>query len=699
MNISGSYRISQALGQGDETLRIDVDGQYPQMAASGTLTQGLQQRLDWLVQPLALQHLPTGDVWSGPIVHTVGNTSLLPYHRVELRVTGARVEATFLRSGLPDRKVEYDFVSPFFHEVEMEFDAEAGASLILDYDTHSHADRPASLAQETLTIQNVFERAGFRVQRTGGDSVVPHASAGIDNVWNDNEMHDAMQTHFSVLANLPPAQRDRARWALWTFFAGRHQDGVGLGGIMFDSIGQAQRQGTAIFTNSFIANSPTGDIAPAAWQRRMAFWTAVHEMGHAFNLQHSWLKGLVGPGFNPWMPMTGGADLLTFMNYPFRFENGAQPNSNTVRFFRRFDFRFTDDELLFLRHAPEHFVQMGAERFGANHAFEQARLAPYPSFKLEVRVNRPKAEFEFMEPVVIEMKLTNSSDQPQLVPEHILKSSDQMTVLVARRGGEPHAFHPFAHYCHSHAVKVLMAGESMYESLFLSAGHEQWLIDDPGYYEIQICLHLPAEDILSPPLEVRVTPPKDRTEEYVSQDYFSEDVGRVLAFDGSQVLTGANNTLMEVCERCPDARVTEHAKVALSMPRIKSYKLLRTGSPAAEREIGEPVPVSDKQIVEVKSDEKMLTDLASQMETDGPSNMLAQTLGHIDYRYYAESVCQALVQHDLTKSAQTVATQLHDTLKARGALPRVLAQLMADAKELGAGSGKTKKASKGAKKK
>ena len=74
--------------------------------------------------------------------------------------------------------------------------------------------------------------------------------------------------------------------------AARHDQGRSLGGVMFDDIGPNHRQGTAIFTDTFIQDAPPGDPNAAAWRNRMQFWTAVHEMGHAFNLAHAWQKAL-----------------------------------------------------------------------------------------------------------------------------------------------------------------------------------------------------------------------------------------------------------------------------------------------------------------------------------------------------------------------------------------------------------------------
>ena len=109
-------------------------------------------------------------------------------------------------------------------------------------------------------------------------------------------MHDAMQVYWSHFA--PKAQS-----SVWVFFASLHEsipqpypyrlsNRDQLGGTMFDDIGPNHRQGCAIFEDSFISEAPSGDPNPEAWVRRMRFWTAAHEIGHTFNLAHSWQKTL-----------------------------------------------------------------------------------------------------------------------------------------------------------------------------------------------------------------------------------------------------------------------------------------------------------------------------------------------------------------------------------------------------------------------
>src|SRR5690606_30113871 len=100
-------------------------------------------------------------------------------------------------------------------------------------------------------------------------------------------------------------------------------------------------------------------------------------------------------------------------------------------------------------------------------------------------------------------------------------------------------------------------------------------IDSPGYYEIRAGLQIDFEDIISSPLNIRVTPPRSWDEEYLAQDFFEEEVGHVLTLDGSRQLRHANDVLRHVVTRLPDRRVALHSRVALAIPALQPYKMLQ----------------------------------------------------------------------------------------------------------------------------
>lgn len=542
------------------------------------------------------------------------------------------------------------FRTSTFQQVEFEFDRVAGVNPILEIDTTAHPVHPSSLSAERLSIVEVFRRAGFNPSASVADSEIPLTSAGTNVTWSDQEMHDAMQSYWSRFANRP-------LWAMWVLFANQHDEGESLGGVMFDDIGPNHRQGTAVFYDSFISRPDPGETHPRPWADRMRFWTTVHEMGHAFNLAHSWQKSLG----NPWLALADEPEARSFMNYPYNVTGGERA------FFRNFEFRFSDPELLFLRHAPPEFVRMGDAAWFDNHGFQQAQTEESPRFELALRVNRTRPNFAFLEPVVVELKLTNVSADPIVVPDHLLNDHDHLIVVIKRVGSHAPArlWRPYVRRCVKHRATVLATRDSVYASLFPAAGLGGWSIAEPGDYDVQVAVAVDHVTVVSNRLRIRVRPPANFAQEHVAQDYFQDDVGRVLAFDGSLYLGQANDTLSDLAERFPDEPASVHAQVALGIPGSKRYRTLAFG-PADPRS-GAPQPAfRDREI-----DESLIARLQGALAKPEA----AQTLGHVDYNDYATMLADTLERTDRVDEARSVDRSAHDTLQSRGVRESVLAQV------------------------
>jgi len=640
-----------------EALRLDVDGRYPQMAASGTIYQFLTERTHWVAR---LTQAADGD-YSGPIWFLDGDVSTFPFDTVTIRAFPSpfphqkRAKVTFSGSGTAKRVRVYRFVSRDFHPCEFEYDTVEDTEALTSIGTGDHPNRPPGLPVEDLSIETVYRRAGFTVTRTSGGPAIPVSGTGANGLWSDSEMHDAMQVYWSKFAN-------KGQWSLWTLFARQHDSGFSLGGVMFDDIGPNHRQGTAVFNESFIAQAPAGDPNPDAWIARMRFWTAVHEIGHTFNLAHSWQKVHPPSWGTSWTPLTNEPEARSFMNYPYNVSGGESA------FFASFEYRFSDQELLFMRHAPERFVQQGNAAWFDQHGFEQTRRSSSPRLSLEVRTNRAKANYEFMEPVVLELKLKNISNDLQIVDDHLLATSDRLTVAIKREGRPARQFSPYAQYCWHSGTTVLPPDEAVYESLFVGAGMNGWDLAEPGRYVVQVALHLDAEDVISPPLMIRIEPPRGFDEELLAQDLFTDDVGRVLAFDGSRALTSANDTLREVGERLPARRVAIHAKVALVCPLAKAHKQLHVDPAKPEEER-----------LKFKAEQPKVEEAAKEFRSAvaGKQQESAESLGHIDYADYAIRFSWYLAQEGERGEASEIATSMLTTLASRDVPPDILAQLQA----------------------
>lgn len=639
----GQKRFRRSLSAADameETLRLDVDGLYPQMAASGTWKQP-QLYIHWTAQ---LSQLGSA-AWEGRIIYKDGDTAQFPYTLVNIELEDATqktAKVVFSDGSSFTHTSYYHWISPYFHPVQFEFDSEDGVTPVLAIDTHAHPNHPATLPSEQLSIETVFQRAGFDVSLSDETSPIPISEAGLDLRWSDAEMHDAMQRHWSQFSADP-------KWALWVFLASLHEDGASLGGIMFDSIGAQHRQGTAIFNESFINYAPDNDKSPEAWVRRMKFWTACHEMGHGFNLAHSWQKALG----TPWISLRNESEARSFMNYPYNVRGGESA------FFANFEYRFSNNELLFLRHAPESFVEMGNAEWFDHHGFEQHHNFAEPTFQLLLRGNRETCRFEFLEPVVLELKLTNGTAEPQIVNRRMLSDPDYLTVIVKKQGKTARKILPYVHYLQKPQNEVLAAGQSLYQSLFAAVGKNGWEVSEPGDYLVQVALHLPNEDIVSNALTIRVEPPMDRTEEFLAQDFFSDATARTLYFDGTKALESGNDALKSITERLPGRKVAVHAEVALAMPLTKPYKLL-----GEDRRIHIIPP-------DVEEASKMLN--PSLLEK---SHLAANTLGHIDYRYYMDQLSESqAVRAGNPEAAAETQSKLLQTLTDRQVRPDVLAKI------------------------
>ncbi len=633
-----------------ERLALDVDDYYPQRVVSGTVRSGLSRRTHWIARLTA----DGPSQFHGPVFFRDGSAELFPFSAVAIEVLATtssgerRVRATFSGGGV-SRSREFRRSARSFHSASFEFDRVASVSPVAAIDTAAHPHRPATLPAETLSIREVFQRAGFYASTSSAGNIVPVSGAGTDLRWSDREMHDAMQAHWSRFADEP-------QWALWVFYAALHVEGTSLGGIMFDDVGPNHRQGTAIFCNSFIAQAPSGDPAPQAWRNRMQFWTACHEMGHAFNLAHSWDKA-EPPS---WIPLVSRPESRSFMNYPYEVQGGQS------RFFRDFRFRFDDDELLFMRHAPEAFVQMGNADWFDQHAFRNADLPEVPAFRLELRHHRVTDAYEFLEPMMIELKLTNIGRKAVHVPASVLAEHSRLVVIIKPDGRPARQYIPYARYCREPGRTTLKPGQSLYEILFAGADRTGWLAGEPGAYTLQALAEVNGEDVISNELRVKIAPPRSFDEERFGQDYFTPDVGRVLAFDGSHVLAGACAALEELVGKptLSSCRAAVHAGVALGLTRAGDQKLLAPAERAS-------APARLQQVKGRPGEARALLDTALRKSPQ----RAAESLGNIDFNYYSQLFAAWLLSQGERRAAETVVASAVKTLTQRKVIPAAIAEL------------------------
>ncbi len=579
--------------------------------------------------------------------------------RLEVAVTSGAgsptAAVTFVVVGGQRRHGPYNVVreSPFFRHVEIEVDVEEGAVAAEPYVTTTHPVRPADLPEESLTVESAFAKAGVSIVRSQGANEIKTAGAGGDRRWSIQELHDAMQSHWSRFANRP-------QWKMWVFVAGL-ADSDGLGGIMFDADiqepGGVDRQGTALFTLCPHFHTAEGDYpksnapAPEA-ARRELFFNLIHESGHAFNLAHSFQKrGGTAWGPPQWMPLEDAPQSLSWMNYPDEATPGG--GSAAAWFYERFRFRFDDGENLFLRHSPSHQVEMGNETWFQNHG-RVALGTVDPRLELVVRARTDT--FELGEAVFVELRLRNVSDAPVVAQRNLYPSDGLVEVAVTNPRGERRPWQPIAHTRSSVATSVLEPGQALYGELNITMGQLGFPFKEPGPYRVEVGYHNTDGGTAAAVMQLHVLPPASYDDVRTISTLFDAGVGRVLQVGGSRLMDEANDRIDWVTGHLGQAHPAAYYLDAVrAVPMATPYKLLRGDSDQVQVADQDPEFVQRRLAPVVERPERA-----------------ADVVGHIVYRRLVDTYTDAAVETRNAEGAREAQSTMLELFRARGVVQPVI---------------------------
>ncbi len=648
------------------TLHVDIDGDHPLNVVSGAVAEG------WLTSAPRAHFI--GRVTSNTPVS--GGRSLVvedlrfswpragTVDRIEITLTWGwrpRADVTFVESASGRRHGPYSVVrqSWAFREVEVDVDVEDGAVQVEPYDTHTHPDRPADLHREELTLELAYERAGIVISRSeGSGSVVNTSEAGSDRRWTNQELHDSMQLHWDAFANLD-------QWKMWIFLAqlGSSDD---LGGIMFDGRidepGGVDRQGTAVFTRAphyhTLGGAYVRDNAPGmeAIQREL-FFNLIHESGHAFNLAHSDQKQASTPWSAPsWMPVRDDPLALSWMNYPELPMRASLTSHNATWFYSRFRFRFSDEEHLFMRHAPERFVVMGGAEWGLNHG-RVARSTLDRRLRLDIRTRQPILELG--QPVLLEAKLANVSDEPVLALPNLDPSDGFLEIAVTGPDGTRVPFLPVAHFRRVADPELLEPGGARYTAVNLTVGLGGFPFKRPGPYRVEASYTNIDRRTAATVLQLYVRPPENWDDARVLSGLWDARVGRVLTVGGTRVMHDVNDKLDWLTGRLGgDHPASYFLTAAQALPLAKRYKLV---PPTGER----------LRVLDAEPDEvvRKLDPVIEHMEP------AADAIGHITYRRVVDTYTDCALEVRERGKARDAQSSLLGLFRERSVVPGVVADV------------------------
>lgn len=451
------------------------------------------------------------------------------------------------------------------------------------FDSYNTGSLPSGGTARTLSVAAAFAEAGIGMSPTASGNVIDVSGAGPDTTWSDAELHASMEQHFSLWADLP-------QWCVWQVVAQLHDEGEGLYGIMFDLEGK-QRQGCAVFHSGI--GGTTAD------KQRLQLYTYVHELGHCFNLLHSWEKQYASP------PAPSRPNSLSWMNYPWYY-----PRGGPAGFWSNFDFRFDDEELAHLRHGFRNDVIMGGSGFATGAALGRDVMADpiMDESGLVLGISTHQKSFGLGEPVVLELRLGATDTRGRRAHTWLHPKCGLVRVAISKPGGEVVAYEPLVDHLVGERQAVLGAGDEVRESAYIGYGRGGFYFDQPGLYRVRAAYAaLDGSQVLSNVLTVRVRYPVSPDEDQLAELFMGEDQGTLLYLLGSDsdTLRSGNAAFDEVLGRYAAHPMATYARLVKGINAGRTFKTIGVGAPSSVR-VREARPEDSVSLLSAAADARVL---------------------------------------------------------------------------------------------
>jgi hypothetical protein len=552
--VSGRYR-SPAVGFQLE-LRVDIDGRRPLHKLSGdyfSVSGGTTTFFgSWTVDAVTTSVVNGATVTVGTARTTWPTTFTVAKVTVPRRTIFQPAAPATIQWSTPSGALGGTYLcgheSAAMRTVELEQDVESGVAA---FDTYNTGSLPSGGTVRQLTVAAAYAEAGIQALDTGGGNVI---NTPADHVWNNASLHGAMMTHFSRF-------QERPQFKVWLLHAQRHEIGPNLRGIMFDSQG-LQRQGCASFYQ--VIQSPT----PANLREQL--YVNVHELGHCFNLFHSFHKAFMTP------PLPNRPGSLSWMNYPQNYNPGNGAPSGAAAFWAAFGFQFDDLELAHVRHGFRDNVIMGGAPFGTGGALEGVVPPTEPiedasGLRLSIRTSPERPVIGT--PIVLEMRLTAERGQFVHTAEMLHPKYELVQITISRPRGDVIVHRPPVLHCAEPELMRVDAGTVLPVSAYI--GYDATvgqIFEDPGTYRIRAAYAAPNGSIVvSDGALVRVWGTRDTEDDAVAEVLLREDVGMAMTLLGSDSLPEAMSALEEVATDHSNHPAAVYARLALGINAARPF--------------------------------------------------------------------------------------------------------------------------------
>lgn len=555
---SGHYRSPSTPGFQVE-LRVDIDGAHPLRIVSGDFFSMVGATVNYfgsfIVDSPTITATASSVVirgtgrftWSAgaPVVQVT-----IPRRTLFQPAAPATLQF-FTTSGSPGASYVCGFGSHYFRSVRLETDRVSDVTTPV-FSSYNTASLPSGGSGRTLSVVGAYAEAGIQLVPTAGANVINIGEAGADVRWSDAELHASMVRHFSLW-------RDQPQWAVWQVVCQHHELGDGLLGIMFDQAG-LQRQGCAVF------HAGLGGTTPERLREQL--YCYVHELGHCFNLLHSWQKSLANP------PGVNRPSAKSYMNYPWRYPGGA------AAFWSAFGFAFDDPELAHLRHAFRNNIIFGGSPFATGSALSNPEIMADPisdQSGLQFHISGVHDSFALGEPVVINLKLNPSDLRGKTVHPHLHPNQSMSSIVIGKPNGQVVVYEPYIDHLMSSQTQFLPAGKVLEDSAYIGFGKGGLYFDQPGMYTIRAVYHaLDGSPVLSNVLPLRVRYPGTAENEEVANLLLGTEQGALFYLQGSDsdALRAGNDAFSLLLDKYSEHRLSDYVRMVKGVNAARTFKTI-----------------------------------------------------------------------------------------------------------------------------
>lgn len=591
--VSGRYE--GVLGGFRIELRVDVDRTRPMNRVSGDFYQVSGATTSYfgsfIVHSVVLTVTATTVTVRGTGTFTFAASAPVVQVTIPRRTVfqpQAAASLQFLTAGgSPGALYTCAFVSIYFRTLNLETDSVSDVTTPV-FGSYNTGALPSGGSSRSLSVVSAYAEAGVQMVPTAGSNVINIASAGANATWSNAELHAAMVSHFTLYQNLP-------QWAVWQLVARLHDLGSGLYGIMFDQEGK-HRQGCAVFHEGI------GGITNE--KLRLQLYTYVHELGHCFNLLHSWQKSYANP------PLPNRPNALSWMNYPWNY-----PLGGAAAFWSNFAFQFDNEEIIHLRHAFRNNIIMGGSNFTSGSALGKDVLPDLvrDDSGLRLKISTHQESFALGEPVVLQIELGTTASVPRKVHSWLHPNFGMVKVVIQKPNGEVVAYEPLIDHLVGGREAFISGNETLKDSAYIGYGKGGFYFGQPGHYLIRAVYAAgDGSEILSDLIRVRVRYPVTAADASLADLFMGCDQGTLLYLLGSdsEFLRNGNAAFDEVLDRHGKSPMANYARLIKGINASRDFKTIHgeTTIVVRDAELGEST-----QLLSTAATSKVLDSVTTQM--------------------------------------------------------------------------------------